>query len=141
MAKWTTLGLIVLAFVAGSASMGIMVDAAEKPNGQPFQALWDTIGLLNDRISGLEDKRFSEFSGSLFLIDNRASNVLTIECNSDYPYYQYDSGFTRSRTDATLMTVSEDIVWDGDKMASITNYVVFSQDMSISKSIVCSNLP
>ncbi|MGY5151738.1 MAG: hypothetical protein ACW9XA_05665 [Candidatus Nitrosopumilus sp. bin_6a] len=139
--KFILTGIVILSFIAGSTMTGIMADASEKPNGQPFQALWDAIGLLDDRILGLEDKRFSEFTGSVLVIDNRASNVLTVECNSDYPYYQYDSKFIRPTSSIPLVEISNDVDWDGDKMVSNTNYVAYGRDMGVSKSIICSNLP
>ena len=156
---------IVLAFVAGSILTGSMAYAV--PNGQPFQALWDAITDLQGQIDTIEltpgpqgetgpqgatgstgpvgetgpAKTFAEFTGSVLAIDNRASNILTVECSVEHPFYQYDSGFSRSTSDGTLVKMSEDIIWDGDKMSSITDYVAMFRDISLEKSITCSNVP
>ena len=42
--KTILIGLVAIAFVAGSIMTGTMAEAAKgQPNGQPFQALWDAI--------------------------------------------------------------------------------------------------
>lgn len=45
---------ITAAFVAGSIMTSTMVYAAEKPYGQPFQALWDAITGLQTQIDAIE---------------------------------------------------------------------------------------
>ena len=48
------IGLVAVAFVAGSIMASGMAYAAEKPNGQPFQALWDAIDGLQGQIEDIE---------------------------------------------------------------------------------------
>ena len=50
MSKTITLGLVAIAFVAGSIITGSVAFAAEKPNGVPFQAIWDAIGDLQTQV-------------------------------------------------------------------------------------------
>jgi len=52
--KTIMIGLVALAFVAGSIMTGTMAEAKEKPNGQPFQAIWNAIGLLQDQIDDVD---------------------------------------------------------------------------------------
>jgi len=47
-------GLVAFAFIAGSVMTTSMAYAADKPNGQPFQALWDAIGDLQAEIANIE---------------------------------------------------------------------------------------
>ena len=45
---------IVASFMIGTIVTGSAVYAAEKPNGQPFDAVWQAIGLLQTQVEELE---------------------------------------------------------------------------------------
>jgi len=71
-------GLVAIAFVAGSITIGTMVYASGDKNGKPFEAIWDAITeLQNDfddlfeQLTTLEDK-----------VDSMESNP--INCNNEY---------------------------------------------------------
>jgi hypothetical protein len=44
---------VIAAFTIGSVATSGMAYAAEKPNGTPFQALWDAIGSLQEQIDNI----------------------------------------------------------------------------------------
>jgi len=53
MTKTITIGLVAIAFVAGSILTGTMAYAAGDKNGKPFEALWDAIHDLQIQIDAI----------------------------------------------------------------------------------------
>jgi hypothetical protein len=105
--------------------------------------LYVILANLGERIQNLEEKPevvrlYSEFHGTVQV--NSTGNILKIECGTDYPYYQYDSGF--SRPDGGLLTVvNHQVFWNGNNDVWTTEYISAFQDSTVNNSIACSNIP
>lgn len=77
------IGMVITAFVAGSIMTNSTAFAAEKPNGQPFQALWDAINGLQEQV----DSFFDIFTELRETDESLQAQIDAIDSPADLPVF------------------------------------------------------
>ena len=79
--KTIMIGLVAIAFVAGSILTGTMAYASKDKNGKPFEALWDAIAGLQTQIDDVTTSSMNVYS----VVDNVGlTNMINqiVQCDS-----------------------------------------------------------